>query len=245
MKIYIMIFLFSIILPLKAANPIKFTVGEYPPFTSKDLQGYGLVTQTVKAAFKTQGYEIEIKFYPWKRAYEFARHGEHYNGTFIWYKTPAREKHFLYSDPIMIEAQVLFHLKSLNVEWKEHDDLKKYRLCGVIGYSYGSDIDFLLKAGKLRMDRYPESPQCIKMILKDRADIMIQVKEVGLAEIHAALGDVNSQAFTYHPEPTYANSSFLLLSKSREENKKILEVFNKGLAEIKKNGTYQTLFSTK
>lgn len=52
---------------------------------------------------------MKYRFYPWKRSYEYAKggkggRGEIWYGTVVRVYTEERARHFLYSDPVIIEA---------------------------------------------------------------------------------------------------------------------------------------------
>ena len=58
----------------------------------------------VRAAFEAMGYEVEIRFLPWKRALEDVGQVPDVAGVFPDYAAPERESAFLLSDVIGTSA---------------------------------------------------------------------------------------------------------------------------------------------
>ena len=112
---------------------VKITAGDWPPFIGQNLEGYGVVAQTIKQVFALQGYEVAFTFYPWARAYEKAQNGE-YDATAVWMFDEERTQHFYYSEPVSQEQFVFFHHKDLAFAWSDIDDLKGYKMGGGLGY---------------------------------------------------------------------------------------------------------------
>ncbi len=51
----------------------------------KDLEGHGFMTELIVEAFARVGYDVTVKFLPWKRGLESAKSGK-YDGLFtVWY----------------------------------------------------------------------------------------------------------------------------------------------------------------
>jgi polar amino acid transport system substrate-binding protein len=64
---------------------VNLAATEYPPYYGKDLEGHGFMTELIIEAFAGVGYDVTVKFLPWKRALESAKSGK-YDGLFtVWY----------------------------------------------------------------------------------------------------------------------------------------------------------------
>ena len=62
-----------LILPAPAAEDIRLTNGEWPPFTSKEFQHGGVMSRIVTEAFAAEGVTVQYEYVPWKRAYAAAK----------------------------------------------------------------------------------------------------------------------------------------------------------------------------
>ena len=97
----------------------------------------GIAGRIITEAFRLHGIRTEFEFYPWKRAFMLAQEGE-YDGTALWFKNSARESAFYFTEPVITEKFVFFHLKSQPLKWQTPDDLRGKVLGGLLGFSYGN-----------------------------------------------------------------------------------------------------------
>ena len=93
------------------AETLRITNGEWPPFTSRRLPHGGPLSQIVTEAFERVGITVEYGYFPWKRAYEYARSGV-WHGSVAWDKVPEHQRDFVMSDPIVHVDKVLFYRTS-------------------------------------------------------------------------------------------------------------------------------------
>ncbi len=56
-----------------AAEKVKLTSLDWPPYTSEALKEKGASAAVAKAAFAAVGYDLTIEFYPWKRVVVFSK----------------------------------------------------------------------------------------------------------------------------------------------------------------------------
>ncbi|MBF0227118.1 MAG: transporter substrate-binding domain-containing protein [Desulfobacterales bacterium] len=70
----------------------------WPPFIDPQNPKEGLSLEIVRAAFKTQGYEIKMEYVPWARAESGVKNGIYDILPDVW-MTEARKKELMYSVP--------------------------------------------------------------------------------------------------------------------------------------------------
>jgi len=158
---------------------IKIGVGEWAPYLSKDLKHKGIAGRIITEIFAKEGIQVTFKFYPWKRAFEMAKFGK-IDGTAVWLKKPEREKIFYYTDAVIEEKHVFFHLKKKPFEWNKISDLKNMHLGGLVGFSYGKELDTAIEMKKLLIDRTITDTQNFKKLLNGRIELYPQEVNVGL-----------------------------------------------------------------
>lgn len=105
-----------------AEESIRLAIGEYVPYCSEKIKNYGIVPWIVTTAFAMEGVEVKYDWYPWARAYDYARKGR-WDGSVAGVWTFEREKDFYYSDPIINSEVVFFHLRSYPFDWQSIDDI--------------------------------------------------------------------------------------------------------------------------
>lgn len=226
---------------LLALEKISITVGEWPPYISQDQKHNGVVSHIITDVFREIGIEASIHFLPWSRAYDDAAKGK-FSATAVWMHKLAREDDFIYSDALLTEEFVFFHNKSFPFNWDSVDDLKKFKLGGVNGSSYGPIIDKALTDGELTMDRVTHPIQNFRMLLHNRIDVFPFEVNVGRAVMNEKLTSEEQGEITSHPKPYLNNSSFVLFPKALQGSRDLSLRFNKQLEIIKANGRYDLYF---
>lgn len=225
-----------------AGGTLAFSVGEYHPFMSDSLKHQGIASRIVAEAYRTEGLDISVTTLPWKRAYEEARKGEDYVGSFVWFKNPRRERDFLFSDPVIEERQVLFHIKGKAFDWKNVTDLRQYSLAAISGFSYGEDFDRAAIAKELNLVRMTESSQCLDLLVMNRVDAFPQVLEVCYETIRKVFPPETAALITHHPKVLHTGYSYLMISRNVENGPELLRQFNRGLKELKRSGRFEQIF---
>jgi polar amino acid transport system substrate-binding protein len=121
------------------APPNELPIGatEWPPFEYSDANGkpVGSDTEIIEQVIQRMGYTPNMQLQPWKRVEVYATQGQ-FAGIYSVVKTPEREQHFYYSDPISASSTVFFKRKSDAIEWKNFDDLKTKHIAVGGGYAY-------------------------------------------------------------------------------------------------------------
>lgn len=206
---------------------VKITAGDWPPFIGQNLEGYGVVAQTIEQVFALQGYEVTFAFYPWARAYEKAQSGE-YDATAVWMFDEERTEHFYYSKPVSQEQFVFFHHKDLAFDWAKIDDLKGYKMGGGLGYSYGEALDTLIDAKEVSISRVNNPSQNLLRLNHKRIQIYPEERQIGMYHLSQQPEEIQNN-ITYHPKPFLNNDGFVMFSKQSPRGKELLEIFNQGL----------------
>lgn len=221
-----------------AENKIRIAVGEWVPFTSKDLKYYGLFSRIVSEAFALEDIKVEYGWFPWKRALTLIEFGE-WDSSPGWSRKPEREKYAYFSDPLYESKAVFFHLKSFPFDWNSYDDLKGITIGATIGYMYGKNFEQAEKDGKLLVERVPTDEQNFRKLLKGRIKLFPASLETGIGTLNKNFSSTQVKLVTYHEKPYRQKAVYhLIFSKKIDRNKKMLKLFNKGLRCLKNSGKY-------
>lgn len=175
--------------PLRA-EPVTIAVGEWKPFISQDLPGYGLHAHRVSEVLETAGFEIEYAFVPWTRGYEMTRSGR-YAATLSWYRTDERAREMLFPEvPIEIRKSGVYYKKSRfpdGLTLASLDDVieSDLRVIGIQTYWYSqplsdADIDYHDTA---------KSVTAWRLLNAGRGDLYIEDIAVAEADIMAEFGE--------------------------------------------------------
>ncbi len=161
------------------AETLRITNGEWPPFTSQNQPHGGPLSRTVAEAFKQAGITVEYGYFPWKRAYDYARSGA-WDGSVGWARNAAHLKDFVMSEPVLHVDKVLFYRKATPIGWLRVEDLKRWRLGATAGYSYGDEWDDAVRNGVLRVETVTLDAQNLRKLLENRLDAVAMDLDVGL-----------------------------------------------------------------
>lgn len=223
------------------SQELTIAVGDWPPYLSENLKHNGIVGHLLSDVFSEAGYDVTLTFFPWPRAYSAAKIGKQ-NMTGVWMHKPEREKDFYYSDPVLNEQFVFFHLKTTQFNWDTLDDLKGMVIGGGSEYSYGTEFDNALEAGLISIERVPTKLQNWRKLLLGRIAVYPEELNVGYSSLKQHYPQDKADFFTHHPKPLLNNLSYLLFPKSSSKSLQLIKVFNKKLKEFRESGRYDQYF---
>ncbi len=224
-----------------ASEEIRLTSGEWAPYLSEHLPHFGFASHVVKEAFATQGVSVVYGFFPWKRSYKLAKEGQ-WHGTVVWVHTPERARAFLYSHVVVRDTELLFHLKSIHLEWERVEDLKGMVIGGTLHTAYPF-FEGAAQKGLLTIERAGTYENLYHRLLRKRIDAIPQVAAVGHYLIRTRLKPEEQEKITFSPTVVEKRQYCLILSKKRKENLRFLKMFNTGLSGLIKSGRYQEMLS--
>lgn len=236
----IILFLFIILLSINTyANQkhIDLVTDPWVPYYGPDIKNNGYFAHLVKEAFKRKGYSLTIHFRPWKRALLTAKAGK-FDGILGAFYKNKRTKYFEYSNAIDKSKIVFFSKKESNIKYKNLNDLKPYLIGVVRDYHYSDDF-FKFKS-KLRLYESKDTNHNIKLLLYNRLDLVLGSKNVILDLIEKNYKK-EKEKFIMLETPLIYNHLYVPISKKNKNYKQIIEDFNEGLDEIKKDGTFNKI----
>lgn len=220
-----------------AAREISMVTNDWAPFFGSELENDGAVTVIVKAAFQRVGHNAEIKFVPWLRALKLVKYGEH-DLLMGAYYSDERSKTYLYSDPFWDIKLGLVAPKSLNINhYSKLQDLTPYKIGIVQGWVNSPEFD---AADYLNKQETTNQILNVRKLLKNRVDMIVTSYDIFRYEVATQSGYTHSD-FVFIQPPLNSHKLHLIVSHQLPEGKKIIRDFNKGLAAIKQDGTYDKI----
>lgn len=229
-------------LPLQASSEeVSIAVGDWPPYLSQKLKHNGIIGHMISDIFEQAGHNTTLTFYPWSRAYSNAKIGKQ-AATGVWMHKPERETDFYYSDPVLNEQFVFFHLKTTHFHWQTLNDLKGWVIGGGNEYSYGAEFDNALKAGDIIIERVPTKQQNWSKLLLGRIALYPEELNVGYSSLKQSAPPTKVNLVTHHPKPFLNNLSYLLFPKISDKSLGLINDFNKQLKVFRKSGRYDSYF---
>ena len=211
---------------------IVLTSLEWPPYAGADLPGGGMSSVVVRAAFEAVGYDVEIRFLPWKRALEDVGQDPEVAGVFPDYAAPERKSSFLLSDVIGISPVGLVHLKSRPLHWETLQDLSGLSIGTVQGYTNTDDFDRMVDRRELRIEPAVSDLFNLRKILAGR--LSLAVADVNLFQymvLHDQRLWMDRQRLQVNPRLLGVNTLHVCFIKGRE-GARYREDFNEGLRRL-------------
>jgi len=238
--------LFLLSMPARATPPdptsIRIATGEWPPYTSENLNGHGIACKLITEAFAASGVKVTYVFYPWNRSLELSRRGG-VEATATWFESPDRRADFHLSDPLFDSKFLLYYLKDKPITWQKVDDLNGIKIGVTTGYFYGDAFVQAEKSGRITVIRASSDETNLKNLLLGRLDAFPldqRVAEFMFANNLPAAdaSRIGSNATAVHSRPQH-----LLISRKAANGEALIRLFNQGLSAIRSNGKYEQIVS--
>lgn len=221
------------------AETVKLDIGEWAPFTSEKDQNGKIAEVLVKEAFKLEGYQVELNYYPWKRSYERVKLGQS-DGTFPWFINSDRgdTQFFIISrESVIRDKEVFFYRKDRPFNWTTFEDLKKYSIGGVIGYSHISQ----LKRHGIQLETVANENQNYRKLMAGRLDAAPGSVVVGYQMIRSMFPKSQWDLITHHDKPLREADMFIFFSRQSPRSQELEAVFSNGMKKLKDSGRYSTI----
>ncbi|WFC61784.1 transporter substrate-binding domain-containing protein [Pseudomonas sp. REST10] len=220
---------------LHAADRVRLTNGEWPPYLGETLPHHGVASRIVEEAFASQGIAVQWEFHPWARSLKMAEQGLR-DGSAVWLNNPQRQQHFHVSAPVVESGYYLFHRKDDAFDWSGIDDLRGLRIAGTRGYDYGDAFQRAEAAGDLEVMRLTSDEQGLRQLLAGRVDLFPVDKVVGFDLLYQHFSPAERRRLSFHAKPLRSDSLHLLLSREVPGNAELMARFNRGLEQLRASG---------
>lgn len=218
------------------ADTLPLATGEWLPYTSENLEGYGFITEIVTAVLREMQIEPQYTFETWKRCYSLVLRGDVW-AAFPYSYTEERADEVLFSDVVGESTTKFFYYGSgQSYAYTTLEDLQPYRIAGVKGYFYEEAFS---EAG-LNVSYTADETSALKRLQAGRVDLMPLNELVGWALIREVFPD---QADQFHTVDTPYDVSELMLVASPQYPgaQEYLEQFNQALQRVKQSETYRDI----
>jgi len=205
----------------------------WPPFLDPKSPSEGIVLEIARAAYKTQGYEVVMKFVPWARAIQGVKEANYDVLLGTWY-TKEREEFLHYSDAYLENEIKFIKRKDDPFEFLGMDSLTGKNVGIVRGYGYGDDF---LNASNFRRPEGKNLLVSIKKLVNARIDLTLEDEIVARAMLKKEAPHLLDKIiFTKNALST--NTLHVTSGLKNSKHKEYIKAFNEGFKEIKDNGTF-------
>lgn len=240
MRILVLLLLLSFVsCGFAGAQQLNVITATWAPFNMEEngkLTGIG--TEIVQAILAKAEIEVEIRLYPWARAYRMAIN-EPDTMVYTIIKIPERTHLFKWVGPIVPVKSVLHKLKKrTDIRLDSLDDVKKYKV-GTTRNAAGHQ--YLLKRGfeeKKHIHLENSNERSVQLLYKERIDLESSVE---LNFMHEA----KRQGFSYSDVEQafvlFENEGYIAFSKSTPDE--LVERVRAAFLEIEAEGTVDKIIN--
>jgi polar amino acid transport system substrate-binding protein len=201
----------------------------------------GILIDVINEAFRRAGYSVEVKLMPWARCLAEVKNGA-VDGIFSVFVTPERQEFLTYSNEVLItQVQVFFVRVDSSLTFE--GDLRKFtgKSIGIINQtSYGPRLDAALKEGIFeKIDSTKDSESNIRKLIAGRVDMIPSYRHVVLstAKRLGVLDKIRQLSPDIEAIPSY------LAFTQKRDFAKLIRDYDKAIASMKQDGTYDQLFN--
>ncbi|AQQ00181.1 MULTISPECIES: ABC transporter substrate-binding protein [Pseudoalteromonas] len=229
-----LLFIFITFSNFVAAETVHLTSLAWPPYSDKSLEQQGASVAVAKAAFKAEGHELIVDFYPWSRAVNSAlQANSKYVGYFPEYMHETSD--FIFSDATGTGPLGLVQNSAKPITFSSVNDLSGKRIGVVQDYVNTKELDDMIASGTIKGDAAPSD--------------VLNIKKVAAGRIDAAVIDANVLKYLLATDKSLAgikskvamNTTLLedkklyIAFRNDAEGQKWQTIYNQGLAKIDVN----------
>jgi len=194
----------------------------------------GIYSALAREAFQRAGYQLEISFLPWKRALEDAKVGS-YAGVQGAVMSAERDEFFLATDSLMIYEEMFYNHSDQPISYQKFEDLKPY----TIGHIRGAVSTDIWRDLGITVEEVDDYEQNLKKLMANRIDLMAADKFV-MGSLLKKNPQFEGKVEVILPA-IYSVPLPIIISKAISDHIKIVEDFNRGLKDIREDGTFDAI----
>jgi polar amino acid transport system substrate-binding protein len=220
-------------------SALSIVAKEEAPYFGKDLPNQGLSYTILKTVFERAGYKTTITYETWPRAYEGALIGIYDIVGSIWY-TDARAQEFIFSEPYLLHnIKFIKRKSSQQIKFNNLDDLQGLIIGTIKGYAYKQDF---MQSNMIFRLQQNYLLQNLLLLTQDKIDLTLGDERKILFELnHYMKSSIKNLEFL--PKPLISQGAHIAVSKSNPKHKEIIESFNKALAAMQADGSYNKIIA--
>lgn len=219
-----------------AEQEVKFSIGEWEPYTGEKLPGYGMAAEIVTAACKAGGLQADYEFSPWKRAENNVSEATSF-GTFPYKEIPERQNSYLFSDVLFSNSFGILmnktNEKTRNFSYSGPQDFQGLKV-GIIAGT--AAVKNPLSGAGASVDEVPDPQQNLMKLAAGRIDFYIDDKAVIYQALKKLDPTQSDKLVLSQQDFGDKNEWKIMVSKTHLEGAALLAKINEGLKKIKESG---------
>ncbi|UUJ38427.1 transporter substrate-binding domain-containing protein [Pseudomonas extremaustralis] len=218
------------------AQRLRLVADAWPPFTDATLINGGLATDIVSTALARAGYASEFEQVPWARALMGVGDGRYDVVVNAWYDE-ARTHLGQFSGEYLLNRVRLIKRRDDPIDFQRLEQLHDYPIAVVRGYAYSAAFD-----GDTQLQKVPvhNFVMAVRMLAAQRVRLTLEDEYVARYYLSRESPRVRN-AVEFLPKPLSENSLHILVSLKKPEHAQIVAGFDREIAKMKADGSYERL----
>ncbi|WP_434578871.1 transporter substrate-binding domain-containing protein [Pseudomonas sp. Z5-35] len=218
------------------AQKLRLVADAWPPFTDSTLVNGGLATDIVTTALARAGYASDFEQVPWARAMLGISEGRYDVLINAWY---AEERTHVgqFSAEYLRNRVRFIKRKDADIDFDNLQQLYEFPIAVVRGYAYSKAFD---EDGQVQKVPVHNFAMGVRMLVADRVKLTLEDEYVARYYLSRESAKVRN-AVEFLPKPLSENSLRILVSLKNPEHAQIVAGFDREIAAMKADGSYQKL----
>ncbi|WP_411391404.1 substrate-binding periplasmic protein [Pseudomonas sp. MPB23] len=218
------------------AQRLRLVADAWPPFTDATLINGGLATDIVSTALARAGYASEFEQVPWARALMGVGDGRYDVVVNAWYDE-ARTHLGQFSGEYLLNRVRLIKRRDDPIDFQNLEQLHDYPIAVVRGYAYSAAFD-----GDTQLQKVPvhNFVMAVRMLAAQRVRLTVEDEYVARYYLSRESLRVRN-AVEFLPKALSENSLHILVSLKNPEHAQIVAGFDREIAKMKVDGSYERL----
>ena len=208
----------------------------WSPFVNPDMPGQGFSIEIVKAVFAAQGYTVEHRVMPWARAEHEVKNGKIDILPDTWF-TKKRNTYLMFSTPYAFNRIKFIKKKGDPFEYEGIKSLTGKTIGVIRGFGYRDDF---LNAKNFSREEVRNFIVNIRKLVRDRIDLTLE-DEIVARSILSKAPPALAEQIEFTSTPLSDNALHIACGLANARHREIIRAFNRGLATIKANGTFELI----
>ncbi|VEF13368.1 extracellular solute-binding protein [Pseudomonas fluorescens] len=219
-----------------AAQKLRLVFDNWPPFADDTLINGGLATDIVSTALARAGYASGYEQVPWARALLGIGEGRYDVLVNAWYNDE-RTLIGQFSGEYLTNRIRFLKRKDAPIEYDNLQQLHTYPIAVVRGYAYSAPFDADTAMQKVPVHNFAMG---VRMLAADRVKLTLEDEYVAKYYLARESAKVRNSV-EFLPKSLSENSLHILVSLKNPQHEQIIAGFDRAIAAMKADGTYEKL----
>lgn len=219
------------------AQKLRLAGDAWAPYADVSLLNGGLSTDLIRTALGRAGYTTEYEQVPWARAIHGASEGRYDILINAWYSED-RTRIGQFSGEYLINRLRFLKRKTSTIDYQSLTQLHPYSIAVVRSYAYSPAFDSDADLKKVLVASFSTA---VRMLAAGRVELTVEDEYAARFALSREPDEVRDSV-EFLPKSLSENSLHILVSLKNPDHEKIVADFDKAIAAMKADGTYDKLF---